>query len=354
MAQCGCGGCRVSKPGLVGLIKSVAEMILAQSPSGVVKIRLLRDVLDKPRDDSARVEAQDELTDSRWVRELAAEQWADGSWGAFHSENTRRKQIIPTTEAGIDRALALGLENTHLILVKAKNYLVGILQGQIAFPDRPEKNNRWATGARLFTAATLAHIEPDHPELAHDRQLWTQIALRAFQAGIYDEDDEARAHVELTGASVKGSYLRLRGKYQLTLLGSIPGGLPPDVERALLAWLWQLPDGLGYLSVPLYLPTADRPGVIDRWLASHELLGQYFPQWASSAAPAVDWLLAKQQPDGFWDFGPRPAARVNLPLSDSCRERKNRKIDWTVRVLTILKRYADENANRSLNNETIK
>jgi len=342
MARCGCGGSRVSKPGLVGLIKSVAETILAQSPGAVVKIRLLRDVLDKPLDDPERLEAQGELTINRWVSELAAEQWADGGWGAFHSANTRRKQVIPTTEAGVERALALSLENTHPILVKAKNYLVGILQGHIAFPDRPEKNNRWTTGVRLFTAATLARIEPEHPELTRDRQVWEEIALRIFQSGSYNEDDEARVYVELTGASIRGSYLRLRGKYQLTLLGSIPGGLPPEVDKALLAWLWQIPDGLGYLSVPLYLPPPDRSGVIDRWLASHELLGQYFPNWASFAAPAVDWLLVKQQPDGFWDFGPSPVARINLPLSDSWRERINRKIDWTVRVLTILKRYADE------------
>ncbi len=336
----------MSKPGLNGLIKSVAETILAQSPGAVVKIRLLRDVLDKPRDNSERVEAQSELTINRWVRALAAEQRADGGWGAFHSGNTRNKQAIPTTEAGVERALALGLENTHPVLVKAKDYLVGILQGRIVFPDRPEKNNRWATGVRLFTAATLARIAPEHPELAHERQLWTQIARRAFQAGSYNDDDEAQAHVELTGASVRGSYLMLRGKYQLILFGSFPGELPLDVEKALLAWLWQLPDGLGYLSVPLYLPPPDRPGAVDRWMASHELLGQYFPNWASFAAPAVDWLLAKQQADGYWDFGPRPAARVNLPLSDSWRELNNRKIDWSVRVLTILKRYADENAYR--------
>jgi len=122
--RCGCGG-RVNKPGLVALIKSVSETILAQSPGAVVRIHMLRDVLGEPPEDPARVEAQDGLTDSRWVRDLAAEQWADGGWGAFHSENTRRKQVIPTTEVGVERALALGLENTHPILVKAKNYLVG-------------------------------------------------------------------------------------------------------------------------------------------------------------------------------------------------------------------------------------
>lgn len=189
-------------PGLVELIESTAWEILAKTPSAVVKIRLFRDVLDKPFDDSERVKAQSELTINHWVRKLASEQWADGGWGAFHSENSRCKQVIRTTEAGVERALVLGLENTHPILVKAKNYLVGIMHGRSAFPDRPEKNNRWATGVRLFTAATLARIEPEHPELARDRRLWAQIALRTFQTGSYREDDEAQAHADLTGASV--------------------------------------------------------------------------------------------------------------------------------------------------------
>ena len=332
----------MNKAELVRGIEKAADRILAQYPNAVVRIRLLRDVLGKLLDDPGLAEAAGELEQSHWVKELAAEQREDGGWGAFHSQDTRRKQAILTTEAGVERALALGLDGPHPILQKARNYLLDVLQGRVPFPDRPEKNDRWVTGTRLFTAATLARIEPEHPELEHDRNLWVKIVKRTFQSGSYREADEVKAHTELTGASVTGSYLSLRGKYQLTLLGSVQEGLPPDLERALLAWLWERPDGIGYLTVPLKPLLPNQPNAIDRWLASHELLGRAFPRWAQFAEPVVDWLLAQQQTAGIWDFGPRPDSMIYLPLSDTWRDRKHRQFDWTVRVLTVLKLFAEK------------
>jgi hypothetical protein len=104
---------------------------------------------------------------------------------------------------------------------------------------------------RLFLASTLSLILPDHPILDAGRALWLEIARRTFQSGVYREDGEIKAHAELTGSSIKSSYLVLRGKYQLNILGSIPGMLSADLENAQLKWLWERPDGIGYLSVPL-------------------------------------------------------------------------------------------------------
>jgi hypothetical protein len=117
------------------------------------------------------------------------EQWADGSWGAFHSRNTRLKQKIVTTEAGVERALALGLDAAHPILEKTTNYLLRVMNGEIPFPDRHEKNDRWKTGMRLFLASTLALIHPNHPVLDQDRKLWVSIAELTFQSGKYDKGD---------------------------------------------------------------------------------------------------------------------------------------------------------------------
>jgi hypothetical protein len=79
----------------------------------------------------------------------------------------------------------------------------------------PEKNDRWATGVRLFLASTLSLILPAYPVLDDDRALWLEIVRHTFQSGVYCEDDEIKAHAELTGATVRGSYLVLRGKYQV-------------------------------------------------------------------------------------------------------------------------------------------
>jgi len=325
---------------VVDQLEHAAQAILALDPEPVVRCRLLRDILRRPAGDPDLEQARTTLDASPGVQELAAEQRADGSWGPFHSQDTRLKQRILTTEQGVDRALALGLDAGHPILQSAASYIAAVMAGRLPFPDRPEKNDRWPTGQRLFLAGTLSLVEPHHSLLDAERALWLDIASRAFRSGVYSAEDEAQAHAELTGATVGDSYLVLGNRYQLVLLGSVPGTLPRPLEVALLAWLWHRPHGIGYLTVPLSGPPPHgQPGVFDRWLATHELLARLFPAWAGLAGEAVAWLWARRDEQGFWDLGPRPASLSNLPLSSSWRSPHNRRFDWTTRVLALLRRY---------------
>jgi hypothetical protein len=238
---------------------------------------------------------------------------------------------------GVARALSLGLQADHPVLQRAAGYIQAVLAGRVEFPDTHEKNDRWETGMRLFLAATLAQILPDDPFVAHERRLWAEIAKQAFQSGSYREADEIAAHAALTGASSKGSYLVLNGRYQLELLGSAPGLFGEELENALLGWVWEHPGGIGYLSIPLSQPTPHPPGPLDRWFNSLELLARCFPGWVVFAAGALDWIWEQRRPDGTWDFGPRAPESWVLPFSDDWRRRPNRTIDWTSRVLALLR-----------------
>jgi hypothetical protein len=326
---------------MINAIEAKAHRILEQSPDVVVRYRLLRDVLKRPVDDDELCQAKVDMQGSPNVQELASEQRADGSWGAFHSRNTRLKQKIITTEVGVARALALGLDAAHPILEKTANYLLGVMSGEIPFPDQHEKNDRWQTGMRLFLASTLSLIHPHHPDLDQDRKLWLSIAELTFQSGKYSEEDEIEAHSKLTGASVKDSYLVLNHKYQLNILGSIPGLLSSELEAALLHWLWNVDDGIGYLGVPLNREPPGRSDQIDRWLASLELMARAFPLWINCAQPSIEWLWNQQNERGYWDLGTRPSSISHLPLSENWRKKGNRENDWTTRVLTLLRKFYD-------------
>jgi hypothetical protein len=327
---------------MIEAIEDKAQRIIEQSPGGVVEFRLLRDVFRQSPEAMVLREARKKLKDSLNIQELAGEQWADGGWGAFHSRSTKLKQKIPSTEVGVERALALGLDVSHLVLEKAAEYIVEIMEGRIEFPDYHEKNDRWQTGMRLFLASTLSLIQPDHPILDEDRVLWHAIAQKAFQSGTYSVEDEIAAHAEITGATVKSSYLVLNNRYQLNILGSKPGTVSKELEIAILKWLWKRPDGIGYLEIPLSGQPPVKPGQIDRWLASLELLARTFPAWVQFAQEAIDWLWKQQNAQGYWDFGSRPGSMANLPLSDSWRSKDNRVFDWTTRVLVLLRKYCDE------------
>lgn len=313
----------------------------------------MRDVLKLSPDSPELKEAHENLKHSRCIQELAAEQWFDGSWGVFHSRSTRLIQKIPSTEVGVERARALGLDGSHPILQKVASYILNIMQGNIPFSDYPEKNDRWQTGVRLFLASTLSLIHPDHSVLEPDRWLWCEIATRTFQSGQYLEEDEINAHAMLTGATVKDSYLVIGNRYQLNILGSIQGTLSRELEMELLRWLWSRRQGIGYLEVPLYSPPPHKPGIVDRWLASLEMLARLFPSWVQFAQPSIDWIWAQRNTQGYWDFGPKPSSMAHLPLSDTWKERDNRQIDWTTRVLILLRQYYEHLATSTPTNNPI-
>lgn len=324
-------------------IKEIGNKILMMNPDQVVRFLLLRDVIKVSVEERRFNDAKKALNDSFPVKELEKEQWSDGSWGAFHSRNTKRKQKIPTTEIGVERALNLGLDLSHPILQRAESYIVGILEGRIPFPDSYEKNDRWNLGMNLFLCSTLSLLNHDHPLLDKWRKLWLEILKRTFRSGSYNEDDEIKAHNELTGATVKGSYLVLNSRYHLILLGSKRGFLSEHLENLFIQWIWNLKKGIGYIEVPLSTtPPLDKPSLIERWFKSHELVSLFYPKtWSRLISSHINWIWENSLEDSFWDFGPRIARSYYFPLSNNWQIRRNRKIDWTTRVLILLRRYYD-------------
>lgn len=323
----------------VSRVEDIAERILVETPDPVVRVRLLRDVLRRPVSDTELLDFQRLLSQSRGVRQLVDEQRPAGSWGRFHSQDVSAKQTVPTTEFGVERGLALGLDYSHPILAKAAAYISSILQGTMPFPDPPEGNPRWSLGVQLFAGATLARINPALPVLDQQKELWRTIALQTFATGEYDHDGEQRAHQELTGITCDLRYLTLDSKYHATLLGAQAPFLPSGVQRAYLSWLWTKSDGLRYKSVALHPPPVRPSGTaFELWLSSLELLA-LFPAWRAFVTPVIDWLWTQCNDEEAWDFGPRSPISAFFPLSDSWRLNRARQFDWTTRILLLLREY---------------
>lgn len=313
-------------------IRAVAARLLSEAPDPVVRHRLIRAVFGTTL-------RSPEQACNPWVDALLSEQRDDGSWGRFHSQDSRCPLLVPTTEFAIERATALGLEPGHPALRRAAQYARDLLRGTATFPDPPEKNDRWLTGTQLFAAATLSLLRPGARVLHRPRRLWREILERSFSSGSYDAEGEARAHRELTGATVRGTYLTLDGRYQLLLLGTRPAEIPRALQRVWVRWLLDQPEGIRYLSVPLaHEARPSSPGQWDRWLTSMDLLLRL-----SGARillrPRLAWLWRFRNQEGIFDFGRCPARSPNLPLSASWRRSRARSHDWTTRVLTLLARY---------------
>ncbi|MFW9993252.1 MAG: hypothetical protein ACFFD4_14510 [Candidatus Odinarchaeota archaeon] len=330
----------------VALVEELANQLLELEPAPAVRFRLLRDVLRVSNTDGKLEEAKRSLLSSKWITELQAGQLADGSWGRFHSANTAVKKRIVTTEHAVSRGLALGLESGDGIFQKTADYLVNLLNGKKSFPDPPEKNERWTTGTRLFTAATLAVLQPGSTALNSVHRTWIEIARRTFISGVHDPEQELLAHRECTGMLVEDNclyYLVLHNKYTIALLGARIHSLPGKLEKKLVSWLWGRQEGMQYLGIPpAWKPAGASANQLEHWFQSQELLAR-FPSWKALAGDTVEWLWNQQKEDGYWDFGKRISHPDPgyFPLSESWRNERCRKIDWTVRTLVLLRNFYD-------------
>ena len=71
------------------------------------------------------------------------------------------------------------------------------------------------------------------------------------------------------------------------------------------------------------------------YLAAIEVLAEY--KCAKEKLAFVkDWLYKNMDENGQWDFGSKANDKVYFPLSDSWRDKENRKKDSTERVMKLL------------------
>lgn len=322
------------------LLREAARRVLGESPDPPVRVRLLREVLQRPAHDAELIAATEALDRSSHVRVLLDEQRDDGSWGRFHTKDYAAKQKIGRTEKGVQRAVELGLPRSHTVLRKVRTYLEAVLKGRVQIPDRAERHANWPTGVAMFAGAMLSTFAPESSALDETWEFWSSVVRRSFATGRHDLDAELQAHRQILGRSGKPAWMRLHSKYVVMVLGSRAERLPPDVEAAYVRWLWEdCPKGLVYVDVPLdQYPQKLRGWRLHAWLRLLELLSA-FPSSRPSAEPAIKRLLSARNREGLWDFGIQPSCPR---FSDNYRRKGVTAHDWTTRVTCLLSRYLAE------------
>jgi len=109
-------------------VESLGRTLLEHRPNAIVRQRILRDVLHLPQGSADLEKSRTEVFSHPWVRELAAGQRPDGSWGRFHSMDSTFKARFPTTEVAVRRGLALGLDKNTPVLERAVDFMRSILE----------------------------------------------------------------------------------------------------------------------------------------------------------------------------------------------------------------------------------
>lgn len=310
-----------------------ARSLMATNLEPILIHRLLREVLRLPPNDPELTQAKEAAQKSRWVRQLEESQLADGSWGRFHTQDTYKKTTFRTTEEAIDRAFAIGLEPDDKILRRASGYIQEVLHGDRQITDRTEKSEAWPLLVNFILTGRLAQIDPSNKVLDTSWTYLAEVSRQAFSCGGYWLRDEEEAYLHLSNIHVPGGFLE--SQHALWILSSRK--LPYQLERALVSWIWQKPDGIRYLRVPLQNPPAHHIGY---WLRSMNLLFR-FVSWREIAVDTLNNLWDQRDKDGMWDFGSAIAWSIDFPFSDNWRQSTKRKQDYSTCILALLRKYFD-------------
>jgi hypothetical protein len=318
-------------------IQNLADEILDLNPDPIPKYLILRDILEK--NPKQLTELKKQVLQTKWVRDVLGEQQKNGTWGRFHTQNTKIKQIYPTTESALHRCAVIGLTEEDPPIKIAIAYMEKVLLGKYHWEDWREKSDAWDAGVAVITASTLAEWNPNHPLVLPLRTMWQQIVMESFENSRYQLSLEAAAQQKYH--QISSDFYYIGSQYAVKLLSS--GGndrelnFPTNFEEDYVKWLWTRESGMGYIysSRLADLPTEVSYKAIRGKLKAVELLAG-FPSTLSICQDFIQWLWKNRDEDGLWDLGSKGSEKIELPLSENIRKKINRKIDYTVRILALL------------------
>lgn len=69
--------------------QQIFEYLSENVTDPVPKFIMQKEIYNEPVDSPGYQNAINQINHSKWYRELAEEQWEDGSWGRFHSQDSK-------------------------------------------------------------------------------------------------------------------------------------------------------------------------------------------------------------------------------------------------------------------------
>lgn len=279
------------------------------------------------------------------VNEMYETQDKYGGWGKLQSKDYTVKAKIPTSAVGINRCLYIGLEySDREILENAYSYLEEFLTGKSR--EKLYNKNERAIPWETATICTLIESIKPYNELCDDTfAKWMYIAARAYHTGEYSyESDRAAQHdVFLTRED------RLV-PMQSDLLHTRRDELPESIENAMLHHLGGHANEHGHFwsECPAKLPKEFVNNKTRRYFMSFNYISAFHGS-SIYLADTVDWLIDCRNEDGLWDFG----SQIKDPwgyfgyFSLTRNYKINRIVDCTMEILSFLRRYSDNNTDKS-------
>lgn len=300
----------------------------------IPKYYLLRDILKLPINHHLILKAKEDVLHTKWVNDVLELQQSNGSWGYFHSLSLSNK-YPRTTEQALRRLKVLGLDYSDLCIQKTVSYLERFLQGKEDFLDRKERLHDWEVFTHLMAAAQIRQFSPANKSAMDIANKWKEIIEYAFSDNEYKHERYEEAYTTTFSKKPKGGRLvDFTNFYPLALL---PGLLTEKTEGRMMDYVINHSSGIYYIYDRCIstLPEEFASKQTSRYLTAIELLSSY--TYANEKLLFVgNWLMSYLEEDGFWDMDTSVKDEIVYPLSNSWRNTFNRKIDCTVRIMSLL------------------
>ncbi len=314
-------------------LRAITDYLNDRVIDPVPRFILLKEILKVPSDAAAYRDTYQEVKESKWYLQLSKEQWPDGSWGRFHTQDSKAeiKQIFPTTEAALQRIRELSLDQQDPMLAAAIHRMECYLDGSDQWTDRIEKHYGFVIALNTIVASNLSLFVPDHPLIEEKRRVCAENITKAFCKGELDEELWASENIKSNEILLQAYMVHIA-----RLLQKNPY-LEEELQRKYLNYIWNRKEGIYYISgtAPAVTFSLESPK-FNEWLSNLESLSAFslFPEFMEQGA--LEFLLKEAERLMNEKVTLPTAHPVYGHYSESWRNKEKRQYDLLLRILRLL------------------
>lgn len=225
-------------------MKQLMEYLLEVTFDPVPQFILQKEICKEVASNSNYMNSYARIKDSKWYQQLADEQMENGSWGRFHTQDTKnetRRKFV-TTEHALKRVQELALDKEDPILSKAIKLMERYITSEEAWTDNNENFYGFETSFKSLVAANLSLFDPGNPLIRHKQQICEKNISKALATGNFLEEVWEQENVIDNEILLKAYMV-----YPMWLLQSTKG-ISDTIQRQYLNYIWHREHGIYYIS----------------------------------------------------------------------------------------------------------
>lgn len=137
------------------------------------------------------IDLQEKIRESKWYRQLENGMLEDGSYGRFHTMDSKDKtgRVFKTTEEAIRRMKDVGLSASDKLVQKVCNIMCKYITGEANWSDRIEKHYGFEKALNSMVGANMALLEDTSEETQRYKKLCAFYIEESFHGGEFFQMD---------------------------------------------------------------------------------------------------------------------------------------------------------------------